>query len=70
MDYGVSSALCECFVNRSDGDFSDAVYIAAALSYSLRYISANTSCIVLTSKSIKCFYSVSMCVISIAIMGL
>lgn len=69
MDYGLSSALCERFVNRSDGDFSDAVYIAAALSYSLRYISANTSCIVLTSKSIKCFYSVSMCVISVAIMG-
>lgn len=28
MDYGLSSALCERFVNRSDGDFSDAVYIA------------------------------------------
>lgn len=56
-------------MNRSDGDFGDAVYIAAALSYSLRYISANTSGIVLTGESIKCSYSVSTCVISIAIMG-
>lgn len=70
MDYGLSSALCERFVNSSSGDFSDAVYIEAALSYSLRYISANTSCIVLGGGSIKSFYSVSVCMISDAVMGL
>lgn len=66
---GFLLGFCERFVNKSDGDFGDAVYIEAALSYSLRYISADTRCIVLTNQSIKCFYSAGMCMISHALLG-